>query len=248
MTAQERRSLHWSARVDLRCLDILLLSPFSGHNDQEVIKRRNSCFRSSLERRQCRRNSTLITQICPSCQQRHVSYEVMITILSSGWESDLFLYSKAVISTEIFDRNLHISPNTRHFYFELKVRLSCKETQKVLSVFWRVIRVKVRLTFRNYFHKFPYASLMLYKFSFITNRTIRTEMRLLWEILLLHTQQLLTSKNERRTGDEYLARKVIRQKKTSFYYSSSNISVIRGIYGITGVLLVSWPWPRHCFR
>lgn len=80
---------------------------------------------------------------------------------------------------------------------------------------------------------------MLYKFSFITNRTIRTEMRLLWEILLLHTQQLLTSKNERQTGDEYLARKVIRQKKTSFYYSSSNISVIRGIYGITGVLLVS---------
>ena len=80
---------------------------------------------------------------------------------------------------------------------------------------------------------------MLYKFSFITNRTIRTEMRLLWEILLLHTQQLLTSKNERRTGDEYLARKVIRQKKTSFYYSSSNISGIRGIYGITGVLLVS---------
>lgn len=80
---------------------------------------------------------------------------------------------------------------------------------------------------------------MLYTFSFITNRTIRTEMRLLWEILLLHTQQLLTSKNERRTGDEYLARKVIRQKKTSFYYSSSNISVIGGIYGITGVLLVS---------
>ena len=80
---------------------------------------------------------------------------------------------------------------------------------------------------------------MLYKFSFITNRTIRTEMRLLWEILLLHTQQLFTSKNERRTGDEYLTRKVVRQKKTSFYYSSSNISVIREIYGITGVLLVS---------
>ena len=57
---------------------------------------------------------------------------------------------------------------------------------------------------------------MLYKFSFITNRTIRTEMRLLWEILLLHTQQLLTSKNERRTGDEYLARKVIRQKEDKF--------------------------------
>lgn len=57
---------------------------------------------------------------------------------------------------------------------------------------------------------------MLYKFSFITNRTIRTEMRLLWEILLLHTQQLLTSKNERRTGDEYLREKLLGKRRQVF--------------------------------
>lgn len=62
-------------------------------------------------------------------------------------------------------------------------------------------------------------------------------MRLLWEILLLHTQQAL---NERRTGDEIFgAKRILRQNKASFYYYPSNISVVKGINGITGVLLVS---------